>query len=305
MGAVLPVYTIAADAPLSRATAGTKAEFWFEKEPRGVQWLFKRPRPGSGEDWAEVVAADCAERLGVPHAEYELATFEGARGVITKSVVPAEARLAEGNQVMAQRIPDYPVDSPRRLVRIPAYTVDNVLDAIAASEANAPPGLDDWQEVPSALAVFVGYLMLDALIADSDRHHRNWAIIEVGGDTFLAPTFDHASSLGRSDSDARKRTMLQGRDPQFNVRTYARRGRSRFIGADGRPMGILDAFAAAAARLPVAARAWGTGLGDLEGLPTLLERIPNHLISPVGRDFAWALVQENRRRVQAVLEALP
>jgi len=305
MGGVLAVYAIAADAPLSRATAGTKAEFWFEKERRGVQWLFKRPRPGSGEDWAEVVAADCAERLGVPHAEYELATFEGARGVITKSVVPGGARLAEGNQVMAQSLPDYPVDSPRRLVRIPTYTVDNVLGAITASEANAPLGFAGRPEVQGALAVFVGYLMLDALIANSDRHHRNWAVVEVGGDTFLAPTFDHASSLGRSDADDRKRTMLHGRDPHLNVRTYARRGRSRFIGADGRPMRILDAFAAAAARLPAAARAWGTRLGDLEGLPALLDRIPNHLISPAGRDFAWALVQENRRRVQAVLEALP
>lgn len=41
--------------------------------------------------------------------------------------------------------------------------------------------------------------MLDALVANLDRHHENWGIVvDPSGllPTELAPTFDHASSLG-------------------------------------------------------------------------------------------------------------
>jgi hypothetical protein len=45
------------------------------------------------------------------------------------------------------------------------------------------------------------YLVLDALIGNTDRHHENWGILvkrtPTGRSGIIAPTFDHASSLGR------------------------------------------------------------------------------------------------------------
>ena len=55
------------------------------------------------------------------------------------------------------------------------------------------------------------YIVLDALIGNTDRHHENWALLRKkinnkwSGQT--SPSFDHASSLGRELED-RKRAIL-------------------------------------------------------------------------------------------------
>ena len=90
--------------------------------------------------------------------------------------------------------------------------------------------------------MFIGYLLFDALIGNTDRHHENWGIIVVPEDgqfTFwLAPSFDHASSLGRDLTDSRRRERLTTRDTRGNVEAYAERGRSAFYSQDqsGRTM---------------------------------------------------------------------
>lgn len=58
-----------------------------------------------------------------------------------------------------------------------------------------------------ACSRMAGYLVLDALVGNTDRHHQNWGVVvqgKRGADQVLlvhsiqlAPTFDHASSLGR------------------------------------------------------------------------------------------------------------
>jgi hypothetical protein len=54
--------------------------------------------------------------------------------------------------------------------------------------------------------------MLDALIGNTDRHHENWGLVLQGTsdhqDLRLAPTFDHASSLGRNETDERREARL-------------------------------------------------------------------------------------------------
>jgi serine/threonine protein kinase HipA of HipAB toxin-antitoxin module len=50
--------------------------------------------------------------------------------------------------------------------------------------------------VDGADDVFLGYLMLDAWIANLDRHHENWGLVLTKDITgHLAPSYDHASSL--------------------------------------------------------------------------------------------------------------
>ena len=57
--------------------------------------------------------------------------------------------------------------------------------------------------------MFVGYLMLDALIGNTDRHHENWGIMTGRGrPQVLAPTYDHASSLGRELSDQKRQARM-------------------------------------------------------------------------------------------------
>jgi serine/threonine protein kinase HipA of HipAB toxin-antitoxin module len=59
------------------------------------------------------------------------------------------------------------------------------------------------------------YIVLDAVIGNTDRHHENWGLLieRRGEDTFglIAPSFDHASSLGRELENKRREMLLKER----------------------------------------------------------------------------------------------
>ena len=60
---------------------GSKPKFWY-REPSGQSdWLFKYPQAGTGQHWAEKVAAEVARAIEVPHAAVELAEVEGRGGI--------------------------------------------------------------------------------------------------------------------------------------------------------------------------------------------------------------------------------
>ena len=56
------------------------------------------------------------------------------------------------------------------------------------------------------------YMVLDALIGNTDRHHENWGILRTRVDgqweDKVAPSFDHASLLGRELQDVRREKLL-------------------------------------------------------------------------------------------------
>ena len=104
---------------------------------------------------------------------------------------------------------------------------------------------------------FVGYVMLDAWIANQDRHHENWAAIALPEEKALrlAPTFDHGASLARNISDAERKERLESRDKGQQIPHFASRARSAFYAspADDRTLGTLEAFARFAQTAPTAA----------------------------------------------------
>jgi hypothetical protein len=67
------------------------------------------------------------------------------------------------------------------------------------------------------LCDLASYVVLDALIGNTDRHHENWGLVwrieklpDGGARLHLktAPSFDHASSLGRELTDERRIQIL-------------------------------------------------------------------------------------------------
>jgi hypothetical protein len=79
------------------------------------------------------------------------------------------------------------------------------------------------------------YLVLDALIANVDRHHENWGLLRKNVDGrwngFIAPSFDHASSLGRELLDERREMLLR----EGRVGSYVEKGHGAvFWGGDER-----------------------------------------------------------------------
>ena len=86
---------------------GTKEKFWYQKPgDDGRNWLFKRPRPETGEHWAEKIAAEVAKVLRVPHATAKLAEFQDQRGSVSQSFV-------SDGQELWQRQSDHGMDGAR------------------------------------------------------------------------------------------------------------------------------------------------------------------------------------------------
>lgn len=147
----------------------------------------------------------------------------------------------------------------------------------------------------SAFDQFCGYLMLDALVANRDRHEENWAVLRSPtGDLSLAPSFDHGNSLDFNLNDSRRWSELD-RDPLLV--NWAGRGRAdRFEG--GRRLSLVEFAALAASRsTPGAAEVWHSRLArvdDADWAP-VLSRTPE--MSEAARRFSLQLLITNRRRL--------
>lgn len=198
--------------------------------------------------------------------------------------------LSLGNELLAGHVPGY---EHARFHRVPGYTVEHIFEAFTHAQVGSPAGEDDGL---GADGWFSGVLILDALVANTDRHHQNWGVLETAGVYTLAPSFDHASSLGFQLSDAdRSRELDRG------IGVFAGRGVSRQV--EGRPS--LLALAQEAARRSGTVHEWRSRLesvlpGDLD---TILERIPDGVMSLAARTFVIALLAENRRRLLDALDA--
>ncbi len=153
--------------------------------------------------------------MGIPHSNYVLADYKGQRAVVTPSFVPEDGTLILGNQLLVTFDSNYDVGAAR--FHQSAHTIDAVLRLL---DQIRPVGLPEGWVPPASITlpaeVFTGYLALDALIGNTDRHHQNWGLVAGLNphNTFvrLAPTFDHASSLGCHLRDAAKLERLDSTD---------------------------------------------------------------------------------------------
>ena len=299
------------EAPHRFESVGTKPKFWFDHE--GQQTLFKECREGTGEDWAEKIACELCRELGLPHADVELAIWKGKRGIVTPSFVTEGSALVLGNEILGSFIPDYPTRArgTREHYRVPQYSLDNIL-AVVGSGGILPPSMPELPTgVEDAADAFAGYLMLDAWIANQDRHHENWGIIleytaQESGEFVarLAPTFDHASSLARNETDTVLSARLRTKDKRFSVEAYAARARSAVFASeqDRKPMFTFDVFQKTAQLRPTAARAWLNRLAGISGdIPIqLFADVPPQRISPTAAEFAGRMLEINRNRLLEV-----
>ncbi len=294
------VFEVPGDASERSEPMGSRPKFWFARA--GGRWLFKATRPEHGEDWAEVLAADAAEVLSLPHADYQLAVFRGQRGVVTPSFQPAGFDLVHGNELLQRVDPSYPQEG-MRYVRTPQHTVAAVEAALDSVDAGLPTGWVPPPGVGRAAEVFAGYLLLDAWIGNTDRHHENWAVLLNRADRtiHLAPTFDHAASLGSHESDDVRSRRLSTPDPRFSIAAYVRRRAARsalFRDEQGpRPLTMLEAYAMWMQRVP--APVWAERLRDVgaDAIDAMVNRMPGPVaLGPAGA-FAAAMLKANRERI--------
>jgi len=219
--AEFPILSVQPGDVISDEALGSKTKFWFRRN--NEQWLFKEARENTGEDWAEKIAAEVAHLIGISASKVELAEFEGRRGCALLSFAYQDRNevLIHGNEILAGLVLGY---DRNKKFRQSDHTLENITSAIR----KLFPSEEISDQVLTTLA---GYLVLDALIGNTDRHHENWAILLVaeGATLAVAPSFDHASSLGRELQDVRRQNLMR----PGAVGRYARNGRGAiYLGSE-------------------------------------------------------------------------
>ncbi len=278
---------------------GSKEKWWFRRDGHNM-YLFKAGRENTGDNWAEKVTSELCEIIGLPHAEYDLAIYNGIKGVITPSFLPKGGGLVHGNELLAKFIDEY---DKQRFYGQTAHTIEVVLPIIESTKIGLPIGWRGFTKVKEAVDVFVGYLMFDAWVANQDRHHENWALVLdfENQEIHLAPTYDHASSLGRNLTDDNRRSRLYTRDNGRSIERFVERAASAFYKTpeSKKPMTTLDAFKEAAIMKPEAARSWINRIAEISKreIRTILNRIPRSEITETSADFAEKILELNRERI--------
>ncbi len=284
---------------------GRDAKWWLH-EPgastasRERDWLFKpvvTPQHGhpQGEDWAEKIVSELCPLLGVPCAEVELAERHGVPGSISRNVTPDGWNRVLGSILLGTVVEDYQegqLNPPGR----PGHSPLMIMNALVGCQP--PPGCGDL----TAAETFAGYLVLDAWVANRDRHDQNWAVVRRAaspGGLQLAPSYDHASGLGFSLFDERRERLLRS----DAVGRWAQRGRAHRFEHDPRlpPRDIPTLVAIAHHALDVAGkrarRHWSERLRtlDWDKVEDVVASTPR--LSDVTARFILELLVVNRRRL--------
>lgn len=217
--------------------------------------------------------------------------FRRADGDVIGPFVP-------GNELLFRLDPTYPKEHRRQIEQ---YTVERCLDLLEKLQPLAPV-TGGVRDVPcSAPEVFVGYLLFDAWIGNHDRHHENWGILarrDAASRHALAPSFDHASSLGQNENDAKRAFRLETKDKRGTVEAWTRKATTPFFAPGPRPgrLSTLEAARIGCERYPGGARVW---LGQLErvqpeAVDDVLSRVPSSWMSTTARRFAARMLHTNR-----------
>ncbi len=302
---MFPIFEVPTGSAQTTEPLGTKYKFWYRDRDFGLT-LFKEGRPGTGENWAERIACKLAELLQLPHASYEFATYEERRGVLSRSLVDRNARIIHGNELLASLITDYVRrGNPYRnrnhtLRRVLAYLRGGV------DELGAPFGWDECRSkgIRSALDFFIGYLMFDAWIANQDRHDENWGVLRTNdGKLYLAPSYDHGSSMARNEPDEQRMLRLETKDMPRHITSFVKSARSALFPsvstANPPPLYTLEAFVQASSHSPLASTEWRERLAAIkpEVVRFVIESVPTDWMTEPARAFTAELLRLNRDRI--------
>ena len=313
---------------------GSRRKFWISIEGEPNLWLLKYPRPYTGEHWAEKIAAEVGKLIGVDCARVELADSGGdlvtvcesfftefwldaydsndstrewreeeqrvddsTDGVVhVDSAGAEETFFLEGRDVLAWSDELYDVDARFRQRE---HSVGNIVRAVKEMFRDlSDPEISNVDDILRSLA---SYVLLDGLIGNTDRHHENWMLkmeFDAGlGWLASAPSFDHASSLGRELRDDRRRQFMDSNA----VLAYLLRGRG----------GVYDDSGDRHAPAPLVlaqtiCRRWSDyctatldrigNVDDVE-LWSTVNKVPAEIMSATAKDFAFEVIQTSRREL--------
>ena len=280
---------------------GVQDKVWLQHSELG-NVLFKassiEESPQIQTDWTEKVAYELAKLLDLPATRYELAEaiidedYNPIRGSFSCDFKLDDSKPKSGEEFLNDFYPDYADKYPS------TYAIDRVLNALEQEGVTIPSGFELPEGIDNGAKTFVGYLMLDSLISNCDRHDQNFEIqVLPDGTQELAPTFDQGQAMGATLSD-RQRRIFRTEDFQEYL------GGTFYDGQES----ILPSstFETAASLQPEAAAIWQERLARIapEQIVEIFDRIPGDRISPIAAKFAKQVIADGRQKVLA-LEIVP
>ncbi|MEX5215467.1 MAG: hypothetical protein NW703_15045 [Nitrospiraceae bacterium] len=189
--------------------------------------------------------------------------------------------------------------NPAKRFKQTDHTLENIFLALDRTFAT-PDGAH------KAKARFAAYLVLDAIIVNTDRHHENWGIIaeqtSAGWPGLMAPTFDHASSLGRELLDEGMGKVRERILREHRVGSYVEKGAGAIYWTSTDPHGLSpvelvrraaplypDLFSAALLRACSIERA---------SLGQVVDGVPDGWMTELARAFAVEVMGYGIRELQ-------
>jgi len=313
-----PIIEIDSDWILEQEHLGSKDKYWVKNEGHEVlkerDWLFKFPKARVKEDgdkrmsghqlklqeitgmhWSEKIAYELTRELEILSPKVELAILNGNIGSITENFV-AEYTLYHGNQVLANANPEY---APDKTHHQNDHKMSTIMESIGDIFADRDAG-------DTAKQKFIDYLVFDALICNVDRHHENWGFLRKltkEGDYYgsLAPSYDHASSLGReliekNEQDPNKKSFHSLlRDPK-GIKRYVMVGHGPiYVEGTGKKGPSPIRLVQRCLELDEFASYFKQSLNRLERIDVknckaIIEKIPDEHMTPLAKDFAYQLL---------------
>ena len=185
-----------------------REKFWFKTQD-GKAYMFKSCVDGIENYgiYSEIIAAEVAKKLNIPCANYELATINGQRGIITESIVKDDEDMITLEDFVGgvQAHPDEPANVDFRYT---SKQLENRLDI----------GGYDEETKKAIMKEFYNRAAFDFLVGETDRHSENISFIYKKGNhknIRMAPLYDteNAFCLGEHSQNVIDYAM----NPQMGI----------------------------------------------------------------------------------------
>lgn len=185
-----PIYQVpeSRDRFRQKDLTGVVDKGWYEVPQLG-RCLIKLGDNSFNEVWKEKIASELATSIGIPTATYEFGELaDGQKVILSPSYLHENWAERSGKLCL--------IDDGQNL-----YTIENVLNTIDRRNL-VLPDLSLPPNIKSSSDLFTGYLLFDYLIANGDRHSKNWGIQidPLSGREELLPLYDCGFSMRFANS---------------------------------------------------------------------------------------------------------
>ncbi len=162
--------------------SGRSEKIWLINPDSQQTGLFKFKKDVETTDHiSECIAYKIASIINIPCASFDIGMYQGKVGSMSYNIVTEGMRFLEGIYFINRLYPYYDTDQLMDPTTGSRYSIEMIKKAIM-------PYHGVFEE-------FIGMLVFDYLIGNTDRHQNNWALIWEEEHWRLSPLYDNSSSL--------------------------------------------------------------------------------------------------------------